>query len=165
MNKLSLVATTLALIANSAFAATGRVSATLRLSPAGSFVGTTNQVKSDFKKNPSRKPEAFSVTSIQVKVDDLKTSIALRDNHLHKHLNSAKNPYITATQIVFAGGKGTATIKLNGVSNKVPFTYAKTATGANFQMTLVPSTFKVEKAKYLGVGVKDEVAIEGALNY
>lgn len=128
----------------------------MTLSPAGSFDAKTAKVRGDVIKTGSK----YTSESIWVKIEDLKTGIDLRDEHFHKHFNFEKNPKITMTNISAEGGKGSGTLTVNGVSNKIDFNYKAVGdkkVEALFKVK--PSLFKLKEAKYLEIGVDDEVEV------
>jgi polyisoprenoid-binding protein YceI len=133
----------------------------MTLSPAGSFEAKTSKVRGEITKSG----DSYKAESLWIKVDDLKTGIDLRDDHFHKHLNFEKNPKITLANVEAAGGKGSGTLTVNGVSNKIAFTY-KTISDkkieANFKVK--PSAFKLKEAKYLEIGVDDEVEVVASMD-
>ncbi len=126
------------------------------LSPAGSFEAKSAKVKGEVKKDGNK----FTAENLWVKVEELKTGISLRDEHFHKHLNFEKFPKITFTQVSAVDGKGTGTLNVNDVKKPVSFTYK------NIGPTKIEATFKVKaselklkEAKYMEIGVDDEVEV------
>lgn len=133
----------------------------MTLSPAGSFEASTPKLHGDLTKAG----EKYSAENLWVKTEDLKTGIDLRDEHFHKHLNSEKFPKITFTNVTAEGGKGSGTLTVCGVANKVEFTYKPVTPKqlkANFKVK--PSAFKLKEAKYLEVGVDDEVEVVATMD-
>jgi polyisoprenoid-binding protein YceI len=133
----------------------------MSLSPAGSFEATTAKLHGELTKTG----EKYTADNIWVKTDDLKTGIDLRDEHFHKHLNSEKFPKITFTNVSAEGGKGSGTMTVCGVSNKVDFTYKPVTPKqlkANFKVK--PSAFKLPEAKYLEIGVDDDVEVVATMD-
>lgn len=133
----------------------------MSLSPAGSFEAETNKLRGDIVKNGDK----FSAQTLWIKTDDLKTGIDLRDEHLHKHLNSEKYPKITLTNVEASGGKGTGMLNVCGVTNKVDFTFKNVTDKklkANFKVK--PSSYKLKEAKYLEIGVDDEVEVVATMD-
>ncbi len=126
------------------------------LSPAGSFEAKSAKVKGDVKKTGN----SFTAENLWVKTEELKTGITLRDEHFHKHLNFEKFPKIAFTQVSAADGKGSGTLVINDIKKVVPFTYK--ASGANkveATFKVKPSDFKLKEAKYMEIGVEDEVEV------
>jgi polyisoprenoid-binding protein YceI len=134
----------------------GDLTVKMTLSPAGGFEAKTVKLHGDVTKAG----EKYSSDSLWVKTEDLKTGIDLRDEHFHKHLNFEKSPKITMNNIAAENGKGSGTLTVNGVSNKVDFIYKQAGDKklqANFKVK--PSAFKLKEAKYLEIGVEDEVEV------
>lgn len=128
----------------------------MTLSPAGSFEAKTTKLRGDIVKTGDK----YTAESLWVKIDDLKTGIDLRDDHFHKHLNFEKFPKVTLSNIVATAGKGTGTLSVNGVSNKVDFTYKViNPKKVDAILKVKPSLFKLGEAKYLEIGVDDDVEI------
>lgn len=126
------------------------------LSPAGSFEAKSAKVKGAV----NRTPTGFSAENLWVKVEELKTGINLRDEHFHKHLNFEKFSKISFIQVTAANGSGSGTLVINDTKKVVPFTY-KSINPKKIEATLKvkPSEFKLKAAKYMEVGVDDEVQI------
>lgn len=128
----------------------------MSLSPAGSFEAKSAKLKGEVKKNG----ESFTAENLWIKVEELKTGIDLRDEHFHKHLNYEKYPKITLTQISAANGKGSGTLNVNDVKKPVNFIYkilSPNKIEASFN--LKPSDFKLKEAKYMEIGVEDDVQV------
>lgn len=132
------------------------VTVKVSLSPAGSFEAKSAKVKGEVKKEGNK----FTAENLWVKIEELKTGIALRDEHFHKHLNFEKFPKISLTQVSASEGKGSGILSLNDVKKPVSFTYK------NVSPTKIEATFKVKaselklkEAKYMEIGVDDEVEV------
>ena len=131
------------------------------LSPAGSFEAKSSKLKGDVKKEGTK----FTAENLWVKTEELKTGIALRDEHFHKHLNFEKYPKITFTQVSAADGKGTGTLTVNDVKKTVPFTYKMSAPNKmEATLKVKPSDFKLKEAKYMEIGVEDEVEVVATID-
>jgi hypothetical protein len=133
----------------------------ITLSPAGSFEAKTPKLRGDVVKSG----EKYTAESLWVKTNDLKTGIDLRDDHFHKHLNFEKNPKITLNNVEAQNGSGFGMLTVNGVMNKINFTYKSVADKkieAVFKVK--PSLFKLKEAKYFEIGVDDEVEIIASLD-
>lgn len=131
-----------------------------KLSPAGNFVAETSAVKGSVIKNADGSVTAKDVT---VDVNSLKTGIELRDKHLKKRLLSDKYPQAKLVTADGKDGKGTATLEVKGLKKPVEGTY-KIEEGflvADFKMSL--AALEINDARYMGVGVKDEVAVTVAV--
>lgn len=133
----------------------------MSLSPAGSFEASTTKVKGEVKKDGNK----LTAESIWVKIEELKTGIDLRDEHFHKHLNFEKSPKITLNKVVAENGKGSGELTVNEVTNKIDFTY-KNISDKKIEATFTvkPSAFKLKEAKYLEIGVDDEVEVVATMD-
>ncbi len=131
------------------------------LSPAGSFEAKTSKVRGEIKKEGTK----FTAESLSIKVDDLKTGIDLRDEHFKKHLNYEKFPKIVMNKIVAENGKGTGELVVNETTNKVEFSY-KNISDKKIEATfkVKASSFKLKEAKYLEIGVDDDVEIVATID-
>ena len=128
----------------------------LSLSPAGSFEAKTNKMEGTVKKVGNK----YSSDKLSLMVSDLTTGIELRDNHFRKHLNFEKYPKIYMTNIIAENGKGEGILFVNNEKQKINFEYKNTSDKkieATFKV--IPSSFKLKEAKYLEIGVDDEVEI------
>jgi len=137
-----------------AFAQEAKVS--VKLSPAGSFVGKTNQVKGVVQKSG----EGFSAQNIIVSLKSLKTGIELRDQHTLKHLEVDKYPDAVLVKASGSGGKGTGIIRIKGIEKNISGTYTVSGQNIKAEFPLQLSDFKITGIKYMGVGVKDQVTVE-----
>lgn len=132
------------------------VSVKVSLSPAGSFTAKSAKLKGEVKKEGDK----FTAENLWVKVEDLSTDITLRDEHFHKHLNFDKYPKITLTKVIASKGVGKGILTVNDVKKIVSFNY-KELTPKKLEATLKvkPSMFNLKEAKYMEIGVEDEVEI------
>lgn len=128
----------------------GQALVEVTLSPAGSFE-IKGKVKGKVKKSGSK----LSAKKLTFNTKKLTTGVELRDDHTRKKLK--KN--VVVTKAVGENGKGTATIKINGVKKKMKFTYKEEKGHVLVTFTLKLSDFKFEGISYLGVGVKDKVKV------
>lgn len=131
------------------------------LSPAGSFEAKSIKLKGDVKKVNKR----FTAEQLWIKVEEFKTGIDLRDEHFLKHLNYEKFPKITFLDVKAEDGKGTGTLNVNEVKKAVKFTY-KMLSDKKLEATfkVKPSEYKLKEAKYMEIGVDDEVEIVATLD-
>jgi polyisoprenoid-binding protein YceI len=142
------------LLSNAVFAHS--ITVKMSLVPASSFEAKSDKLKGEVKKEGNK----YTAENLWVKVDDLKTEIDLRDEHFHKHLHADTSPKITFTKVTAADGKGSGTLTVNGIPKVVAFTYKEVSPKKlEATMKVKPSEFKLESAKYMGVGVEDEVEI------
>lgn len=135
----------------------------MKLFPASSFEAKSNKLKGEVKKEKDK--DKYTADNLWIKVEDLKTEIALRDEHFHKHLNFEKYPKITLTKVVAEKGKGTGTLTVNEIPKPISFTYKMTEAKkleANFKVKA--SDFKLKEAKYMEIGVEDEVEVTALID-
>lgn len=133
----------------------------ISLSPAGSFEAENGKLRGTVKVEG----EKYSAAELWLKVDDFKTGIDLRDEHLKKHLGLEKTPKITMKNISAENGTGTGTLSVNGVEKSVQFTYKKeTEKKLRAEFKVKNSDFKLPSANYMGVGVEDEVHVETVID-
>ncbi len=131
------------------------------LFPAGSFQATSLKPKGALKKNGN----SFSADKIIVSVESFKTGIDLRDEHFWKHLKSSTQPKITLSDLKAQGGKGVATLEVNGVKKLINITYKEVGKEVHANFVAKNSDFKLPKVDYLGVGVSNDVNINVVLEY
>lgn len=128
----------------------------VKLSPAGSFIGKTNQVKGVVQKSG----DGFSAQNIIVSLKSLKTGIELRDQHTLKHLEVEKYPEAVLVKAGGSGGKGSGIIRIKGIEKNISGTYTVSGQKIKAEFPLLLSDFKITGIKYMGVGVKDQVTVE-----
>jgi polyisoprenoid-binding protein YceI len=133
-----------------------KVTLFIGLTPAGSFQAVSKKPKGNLLKSGS----TFSADKISVSIESLKTGIDLRDEHTWKHMNSAKNPKATLSDLKAEGGKATAKLEVNGVTKPINITYVEKGSEIEAKFTVKASEFNMPPAKYLGVGVNDEIPVE-----
>jgi polyisoprenoid-binding protein YceI len=121
------------------------------LSPAGSFKVTSSDVKGFAEKTG----DSYTAKNIVVGLKDLKTGIDLRDEHTKKYLDVAQFPEATLVSAQGSNGKGEGLIKIKGIEKKIEGTYEATADTLTAMFELNYQDFKISKAKYMGVGVRD----------
>lgn len=131
------------------------------LFPAGSFEATSSALSGSALATAG----GHAAEKVVLPVASLKTGIALRDKHMsQKYLESAKFPMATLTQARGKDGKFTARLELHGQTRDISGSYdVRSSTDgskfieARFKTSL--STFEIEEASYMGVGVEDEVEV------
>lgn len=131
--------------------------ASVKLSPAGSFTAETSDVTGHAKKEG----DGYQAKDITVNLKKIKTGIELRDEHTQKHLETEKYPEAVLVTASGKDGNGKATIKFHGEEKPVEGTYKilnDKFLQANFNIKL--NEFKITGIRYMGVGVKDDVAVE-----
>jgi hypothetical protein len=129
----------------------------VNLSPAGSFEIKSKSIKGKI----IRKGSELMTSGISVKVKKLKTGLELRDDHLHKKLGKSSKIEIVSAKA--SGGKGTAKIKIKGVTKSVPFKYTDKGKEVLIKFALSLAKFGIKGINYAGVGVKDKVTIRASL--
>lgn len=133
----------------------------ISLSPAGSFSAVSKKVKG----NVIRNGDNFTAEKISATVESYKTGIDLRDEHFWKHLEAAKHPKITLTDLKASGGKATATLEVAGVKKPVSISYVVKGSEVVATFNVKASIFGLKKVEYLGVGVSDDVKIETTIGF
>ena len=131
------------------------------LFPAGSFEATSHSLSG----TASSMPGGYAADKITLPIASLKTGIELRDKHMsQKYLESAKFPMATLTQASGKDGKFSAKLELHGRTRDISGSYDLRSAPdgskyleARFKTSL--STFEIEEASYMGVGVEDEVEV------
>ena len=126
------------------------------LTPAGSFQPVSKKIKGNLIKEKG----AFTADKISVNIESFKTGIDLRDEHFWKHLNYAKYPKATFSDLKATGGKGTANLEVNGVKKPITVSYVEIGSEIIAKFKVKASDFALPKAEYLGVGVDNDVACE-----
>lgn len=158
---MKLIMSMIVLMSSFSVFAEDKVSLFVSLTPAGSFTAVSKKPKGNLIKENG----AFTSDKISVTIESFKTGIELRDEHLWKHMQSAKNPKAMISDLKASGGKGTATLEVNGIKKPVTFSYAEKGTDMEAKFELKASDFAMPKAEYLGVGVEDKVKIEATLAF
>ncbi|HXH30384.1 MAG TPA: YceI family protein [Bacteriovoracaceae bacterium] len=152
----------LAVLVTSSFAvADPKLTLQVNLSPAGSFQAVSNKVKG----NLLRSGDTFTADKISVTIESFKSGIDLRDEHLWKHMQSAKHPKATLTDVKGQGGKATGILEVNNIKKPVAMAYKVVGQEVHTKFTLKASDFALPKAEYLGVGVDNLVGVEAAFPF
>lgn len=132
------------------------VEVTVKLSPVGSYVAKTSSVDG----SATLVGEKVKATNIKVLVKTLKTGIELRDKHTIERLQADKFPEIILVSGEGENGKGKGIIKIKGIEKTVEGTYSVEGSDVKATFKLSLKDFGIEKIKYLGIGVKDEVEVK-----
>jgi len=140
--------------------AQNKVAILVSLTPAGHFTATSSTLSGSLVKTGS----AFAASRLTVSIQSFKTGISLRDEHFHKHFSS-KYPLAVLSNLRGSAGKATANLQVNGVTKPVSMTYQDKGNHVESEMQLKASEFNLPPAKYLGVGVRDEVKVEITMPY
>lgn len=126
------------------------------LSPAGSFVGKTKDVKG-FAVSDGK---SYSAKNIVVSLKGLKTGKDLRDEHTQKYLETEKYPEAVLISAQGNSGKGSGRIKIRGIEKDIKGEYQISGKNlvASFPISL--DEFGIKGIRYAGVGVKDKVTVK-----
>jgi polyisoprenoid-binding protein YceI len=128
----------------------------VRLSPAGSFEATTEQLEGEVLTQEGK----VRARELKVPLDTLKTGIALRDEHMkEKYLETKKYPYAVLRLGRGQEGRGSAKLVIRNIEKEISGEY-KLSEGyieASFRISL--AEFGIKGVRYMGVGVRDEVTI------
>lgn len=138
-----------------------KITLNVTLTPAGSFQAVSKKPKGNLIKEKG----GFTADKISVTIESFKTGIDLRDEHFWKHLQSSKHPKATLSNLKAQGGKGTASLEVNGVTKPVSISYSEKGQEIQAEFKVKASDFGLAKAEYLGVGVSDQVVIQATLPY
>jgi len=135
-----------------------QVSIDIHLSPAGDFQAKTKKIKGYI----SKKGEKYLSKKIYLNLNSLTTHNKLRDKHMKsKYFESDKKQNKNAVLSKFVGqnGKFKAFLEIRKTKVKVLGTYKKKGKQLVAKFKTKLSAYKIKKAKYLGVGVEDEVEV------
>jgi polyisoprenoid-binding protein YceI len=111
---------------------------------------------------------------IRVPVTNLKTGIALRDQHLKKYIEAKRYSHATLevprSKLKFpandqkATGRATGTFTLHGVSRALDFDYVANRTGSDYHVqalaTIDITDYRIEQPCYLGLCVDPKVKLK-----
>lgn len=140
----------------SVFAQSG-VTASIALSPAGSFEVKAARIRGNITKGADG---SLSASQLRVSVDSLETGITLRDQHLHEKLKLKQHPNIIISNASGSAGKGTAQLELGGVKKKIPFQFSEKGKLAEVSFKISLKDFSIGGINYMGVGVQDSVQVK-----
>lgn len=141
--------------------ATSQVQVRVQLSPAGSFEATSGEINGQVVKEGNN----YKAENITIPLKDLKTGIELRDNHMkNKYLEVEKYPVATIKKAATSeNGDFNGEIEIRGVTKPVSGKYKVEGDSLKTEFTVKMSDFNIEKARYMGIGAKDEVKIESTI--
>lgn len=122
------------------------------LSPAGSFVGKTKEVKGVVETDGS----TYTAKNIVVVLTNLETGISLRDKHTKDHLEVQKYPEAKLISATGKDGKGTGTIEIRGVQKPIEGTYKVDGSTLTAEFDVNFPDFNIKGIRYAGLGVKDK---------
>lgn len=103
----------------------------------------------------------YRAESITFKLDDLKSGIDLRDEHMKtKYLETAKYPEAKLTSATAKDGHFTGELLVRERTQKIEGEYSVEGETlkANFKTKM--TDYNIAKISYMGLGVKEEVALE-----
>lgn len=144
---------------SAAFAADHSVKFSVTLKPMGSFEAKTSSVQ--VKGKAERTKDGFVAENIVVDAASFKTGIDLRDKHMRdKYFEVEKFPSATlvkgeASKDVFKGE-----LQVHGVTQVVTGKYEVKGDELVITFPTKVSDFKIPPAKYMGVGVQDDIQVE-----
>lgn len=128
----------------------------VKVSPVGSFTAHTSEIEGVVTQNNNK----YIADLVKVKTSTLKTGIELRDEHLIEKLQAAQFPEIILVHAEGEDGKGIGTLKIKGIEKKIEGSYVVKHEKLIAEFKISLKDFKIDKIKYLGVGVKDELNIK-----
>ncbi len=128
----------------------------MNLTPAGSFQAVTEKLDGVVLK----KNGVFTSKKISIKVEDLKTGIDLRDEHLWKHLNAPQNQQVILSDLSGQNGKAKAYLEVGGIKKLVDISFKEKGSLITGEINVKASEFKLPPAEYFGVGVDDQVLVK-----
>lgn len=170
MKKLLVALFVLSLSGNIQAQSRGIASVSFDLFPAGDFTAKSTKLIGKISKKIKGSQMVLTAKNIKVPIKSLDSGIALRDEHLQKRLNPKKSKYITLVSGTAKmkknakSGTGTGTFMINGVKKKLPFKVAKvTGDSVTVDLMMKMTDFKLSKASYAGIGVKDQIAVSATI--
>ncbi len=144
-----------------AFSAEDELKLFVKLSPAGSFTAKSDKVKGDLIKDGS----TFKAEKLTVLISSFKTGMSLRDEHFCKHLKCEANPKATLSDFVATNGVGKGTLEVAGVKKPIEVKYEVKGNQLVAPLSFKASEFGLPPAKYLGVGVNDDITGEVIITF
>lgn len=136
----------------------GSVSLKLEMNPTGSFYAKSEQLQISQATKDAK--GGFIVKDATLAIDSLKTGVDLRDKHMkEKYLESGKYPKATLSKAIGKNGKFVGMLSVHGQTKRVSGAYEMNGKDIEAVFTCRSSDFKIAKAKYLGVGVSDDVEV------
>ncbi len=125
-----------------------------KLTP-GSFSAKTAKVKGFATVNG----DTVSAENVEVDIKSLKTGMELRDKHMKERLEVDTHPTAKLIKAVGKNGKGKGTIVVKGIQKEVTGTYKLDGKKLTAEFKISLEDFKIEKVRYMGIGVKDEALV------
>ncbi len=138
------------------YANAGKMEFIGRLSPAGSFKATNDEVTGQVTKVG----DVVKADKVEVNMKAFKSGMDMRDQHIRDHLKAEQFP--TGSLVLAEGkdGEGKAKVKLLGVEQEVKGTYKISGDTLTAEFKIVVSKLGITGVKYLGVGLKDEIEVK-----
>jgi hypothetical protein len=139
-------------------AISSEINAKVTLDPAGSFDAKNTKVNGKL----TVKGNEISADKISVNIKDFRTGdIPLRDDHFWEYLKGkSKSNDIVVKDVKGKDNKGTATITINDVAQKIEFSYKIEGKKATTKLTLDTKKFQLPKKEYMGISVDEAVEVE-----
>ena len=132
------------------------VSVDVRLSPAGTFKATTDEVKGV----AVREGEGVRAENIVVNLKNLRTGIELRDKHTkEKYLETEKFPEAVLIKANGKNGKGKGLLRIRGIEKEIEGVYAVSGGHLSADFPVKLSDYGISGVKYMGVGVDDTIKL------
>lgn len=129
------------------------------LTPAGSFTARDEAIKTAGES--ARAGDAWKLGMVTVDLRSLKTGIELRDKHMkEKYLEVGKFPEAHLKSAAGKDGKFKGELTVHGVTKPVEGTYEFKGQELVAKFNVKASDFKISQAKYMGVGVEDDVEVK-----
>ncbi len=132
----------------------------ITLTPVGSFAAKSKSVTGF----ATRKGDLLIAKDVVLDLSTLDSGIELRDEHMkNDYFEINKYPKAVLKSAKGKNGKFVGLLNIRGVTQKVIGTF--TASGKSIQAEFKTrlSDYKIKKAIYMGVGVKDEVTVKAEL--
>lgn len=123
----------------------------VKLKPAGSFKGKSNEVKGFATLNGN----TVEAKNIIVGLKNIETGVKLRDEHTRKHLEVEKFPEAILISATGKDGKGEGIIKIRGIEKPISGTYSIEGDKLKAEFPVKFSEFGITGIKYMGIGVDD----------
>ncbi|HVJ64768.1 MAG TPA: YceI family protein [Bdellovibrionota bacterium] len=136
-----------------------RVVMKAKLAPAGSFNIEGNSLKGSLTKVGN----TYRGKNLVLDLTGLKSGMDLRDKHIQEHFETSKFPSAELLEAEGKDGKFTGKLKIRGVTKPVTGTYEVSGKQGKARFTTKMSDFKIKKASYMGLGVKDEIEVEAEM--
>jgi len=133
------------------------LSLAMKLTPTGDFSAKTSEV-TGFAYKDGKKVKAQNII---ISMTTLDAGLKTRTEHMkNKYLEVGKFPKATLISAEGENGKGKGVLEVHGVKKDVSGDYKIDGAELVAHFPVKISDFNIQKAKYLGVGVNDEVQVE-----